>query len=198
MFGGGRQAVTPVLELNGEWVEHRVTWYAASSKLSLTPGHSFSTPADPAIALGIVQSSTNAQRCFGCHRTDDTPGVHCAACHDPQAEHPAPASRAIALCAKCHRSPSPLAASPTPEVDDPMSVRFAPVGLQASRCFTSGRLTCVTCHDPHQAAKPNVDAACQTCHPKTSHAAKIVNCAGCHMPKASPAPFLTFTDHRIR
>jgi hypothetical protein len=199
MFGGGRQAMTPVLQWNGEWVEHRVSWYRGPDKLSLTPGHSFATPPDAGAALGVVQGAQNAQRCFGCHRTGDAPGVQCAACHDPQAEHPAKASRGVALCAQCHRSPSPLAASRTPEIDDPMSVRFAPVGLQASRCFSSGALTCVSCHDPHQPAKADVDAVCQGCHRPKSHAGKAMSgCASCHMPKASPAPFLEFTDHRIR
>ncbi len=194
MFGAGHQAKTPVLEVNGEWVEHRVSWYAGPNKLSLTPGHSFGTPADGEAALGVVQSKVNAERCFGCHRTGATPGVQCGACHDPKAAHPAKASREVALCAGCHRAPNPTAASATPEMDDPMSVRFAPVGLQASKCFASGKLTCVSCHDPHQPVTANVDAVCKNCHAKQEPA----GCAGCHMPKASPTPFLTFTDHRIR
>jgi len=92
MFGAGQQAKTPVPEVNGEWVEHRVSWYAGPNKLSSTPGHSFSTPVDGEAALGVVQSKLNAERCFGCHRTGDTPGVQCAACHDPKAEHPAKAN----------------------------------------------------------------------------------------------------------
>ena len=194
MFGAGHQAKTPVLEVNGEWVEHRVSWYAAPNKLSLTPGHSFGTPVDGEAALGVVQSKGNAERCFGCHKTGETPGVQCGACHDAKAAHPAKASREVALCAGCHRAPNATAASATPEIDDPMSVRFAPVGLQASKCFTSGKLTCVSCHDPHRPVSANVDAVCKNCHEK----AEPAGCAGCHMPKATPTPFLTFTDHRIR
>jgi hypothetical protein len=156
-------------------------------------------------------------------------GVRCERCHGPGRRHieaaragqPAAAIRRTVfnagamkprqipeVCGECHRSPVPGVASETPELDDPLSIRFQPIGLLASSCFKkSGRLSCLTCHDPHEDAKQDVtyySAKCVACHvsparartgcPRTPQA----NCLPCHMPRSSPAPFLTFTDHRIR
>src|SRR5690606_24995573 len=99
--------------------------------------------------------------------------------------------------------------SEMPELDDPTSIRFQPVGLMASRCFkASGTLSCLSCHDPHEDARPASDPSytrvCLSCHkPETQgstecrRAAKE-NCLPCHMQAASPEPHLRFTDHRIR
>jgi len=96
-----------------------------------------------------------------------------------------------------------------PELEDPISVRFAPVGFLASACFRKSKnFSCITCHDPHADAKLASDAsytaACVKCHvdpPKPSSACKRAlkaNCVSCHMKTSSPLPYLTFTDHRIR
>ena len=213
-FGAGHFARTLLLKQDNRWVEHRISDYPGASRLSLTPGHS-PRPADSFdIAFGIVQSEVNAARCFGCHSTGDSrPGVHCQRCHGEGENHPREKTirrtRDVALCAECHRSPNREYASPEPEVEDPASIRFAPVGLTASRCYkaSKGKLTCVTCHDPHTDVKPaaSFDATCQGCHsaPAKKAAARkpcprAANCASCHMPKSSPLPLLTFTDHRIR
>ena len=72
------------------------------------------------------------------------------------------------MCGECHRMPDPARPSLRPEEEDPLSVRFAPVGLMASACFrSSGRLSCVTCHDPHDNAKRDdsfYTARCLSCH----------------------------------
>jgi predicted CXXCH cytochrome family protein len=161
-------------------------------------------------AAGILQSETNARRCFGCHATGDTPGVHCQRCHGEGAGHPEQKTirrdPSVALCAECHRSPNRDYASPEPELEDPASIRFAPVGLTASRCFkeSKGKLTCVTCHDPHSTApvvNAKVSNICADCHSSPARKAcprEREVCILCHMPKSSPIPLLTFTDHRIR
>src|SRR5262249_15333558 len=76
-----------------------------------------------------------------------------------------------------------------------------------SQCFRrSSKLSCLTCHDPHADVNQNTFyyvAKCVACH---SNAAPAVNCrraAGdnclsCHMPRTNTAPYLAFTDHRIR
>ncbi|MBL8240932.1 MAG: cytochrome c3 family protein [Bryobacterales bacterium] len=190
-------------------MEHRISQYPEFGRLSLTPGHS-PQPADSFdTAFGIVQSEVNAARCFGCHSTTPAqPGVHCQRCHGEGVDHPKEPSikrtKAVALCAECHRSPNREYASPEPEIEDPASIRFAPVGLTASKCYTAskGALSCVTCHDPHTDAKPSMsyDARCESCHAKETRKScpRETNCARCHMPRSSPIPLLTFTDHRIR
>ncbi|MFN0105124.1 MAG: hypothetical protein ACKV2U_23945 [Bryobacteraceae bacterium] len=209
IFGAGHFARTLLLKQDGRWVEHRISQYPAAGRLSLTPGH-VPQPADSFdTAFGIIQSEVNAQRCFACHSTSPMePGIHCQRCHGEGKNHPneptVQRTKAVALCAECHRSPNREYASPEPEIEDPASIRFAPVGLLASKCYqaSKGELTCVTCHDPHTDAKPSTtyDKTCQSCHlpdPKKD-CPRTINCAGCHMPRSSPIPLLTFTDHRIR
>lgn len=208
LFGAGHYARTPVFRVGEQWVEHRLTWYAATGKLSLSPGHPLQPAEDLERAMGVGQSTRNAERCFGCHMTGERPGVHCESCHGAQGGHPAAKSirrdRTVAACATCHRSPAREFASPMPEVEDPMSVRFAPVGFLVSRCYvkSAGKFTCVSCHDPHTslANSASYDRTCLGCHVKPAVAAcpRKPDCASCHMPKSTPAPYLTFTDHRIR
>jgi hypothetical protein len=170
-------------------------------------------------------------RCFNCHATGVKtgpdlswmrPGIECERCHGPgkpHMEHPSAGSivnpgrlspRAVVeSCGECHRLPASGAASRAPEVDNPESIRFAPVGLMASRCFqASGRVSCLTCHDPHEDARHDAEfyvEKCRGCHvtPPVSAGSQCRrgasgNCLPCHMPKSSPIPFLEFTDHRIR
>ena len=192
-------------------MEHRVSWYRGGDRLSLTPGHDPASPIDLDEALGVAQSDANARRCFGCHRTAGEAGVRCQACHGAgDAHRQAPGrgnitrDRSVALCASCHRSPDAEFVSPMPELEDARSIRFAPIGLQVSRCFQKSKtLTCVTCHNPHgEAAKP-VNTVCAGCHAPTRAASKKcprtpAGCVGCHMQSSSPVPNLRFTDHRIR
>ena len=80
---------------------------------------------------------------------------------------------------------------------DKFEVVSAPYRLMQSACYrkSNGKLTCLTCHNPHERAKPN-DASCRTCHVKSHTTA---NCISCHMASRSPedAPLTRFTDHRI-
>lgn len=218
LFGAGHFGATPLLLEEGEWVEHRLSWYSRPDQLSLTPGHPLRPASDMASAIGVVQSARNATRCFSCHATGVTakldkftPGVVCQRCHGDGAAHNAKPSkssvrrdRTVAACAECHRAPGRDYISAMPEIEDPVSVRFAPVGLSASVCYQrSKKLDCVTCHDPHANAAPasaaSYRAACLSCHAPVAKACpRTDDCVGCHMPKATPAPFLTFTDHRIR
>lgn len=207
-FGAGTQAITPVLKRKGRYVEHRVSWYREGNRLGLTVGHE-PRVLDLEESLGVVQSERNVARCFGCHQTAGEPGVVCQACHGDSAAHRAKPGkgtirrdRAVALCAQCHRSPDAAFASTTPELEDERSIRFAPVGFQASRCFQRSKgFTCVTCHDPHgEAPKQSVSQVCQGCHAAAAERTcpRAPNCASCHMKRSSPMAGLTFTDHRIR
>lgn len=147
-------------------------------------------------------------------------GVGCEACHGPRAEHvlrkrggdasPPPArtsaDRINQVCGQCHSLPEV-----TP--NHPSITRFQPWGLAHSRCFqaSDGRLSCLTCHDPHADLAPDpasYDSRCRDCH--ASAAAGPVHgrvcpinpasgCVSCHMPRDSKSMlYVTFTDHRIR
>lgn len=222
VFGAGSKAFTPVGRIDGEYFEHRVSWYRESGRLGLTPGHNPSPAPDARTAAGIPQSAETITRCFNCHASGVrpgpdlsaiTPGVTCERCHGPGGEHLAsgkaailnpgklPASAQVQICGECHRSPNAQFQSRMPELEDPVSIRFAPVGFTASECYRKSRtFSCLTCHDPHADPKPADDVfytrVCANCH-----ACKRENksgCVGCHMKSSSPAANLRFTDHRIR
>ncbi len=81
-------------------------------------------------------------------------------------------------------------------------INHHPYRLEQSRCFTesSGRLSCLTCHDPHRKVKDaaHYRKACLSCH----QAPHRVNedCTSCHMPKRRPQDVVhtVMTDHFIR
>jgi len=148
-------------------------------------------------------------------------GVLCEGCHGPRAAHvaafeqrkptPRPAKMTAIqineLCGQCH-SRSDL--NPVTAI----VARFQPWSLERSRCFqaSQGRLSCLTCHDPHGNAESSptyYNARCLSCHSreavtqqKAAHSCpvnKTDNCISCHMPRDSTSMLhITFTDHRIR
>lgn len=238
-FGAGAQGVTPVGRIGNAYFEHRISYYTAAGRPGLTMGHASFAPANARAALGIVQPAETIARCFNCHSTGFngataggfTPGVTCERCHGPGRAHveaarqqaPAerlrktvlnagrfPAAAVVQICAECHRSPeAKQSRSRSPEADDPVSIRFQPIGLMASRCFReSGKLSCLTCHDPHADASRDTAhyaSRCVQCHgaqtasrSRCARAAGNGDCIACHMPRSSPLPHLVFTDHRIR
>jgi len=241
-FGAGSVGHTPVGRIGNSYFEHRISYFAELGRPSLTPGQPFETPATARDAIGLLQSSEDAFRCFNCHATGVVksvegpdiskaePGIQCERCHGPGKAHAAAAKSSrpppevrkaifnpgrlaaratIEFCGQCHRAPKPGQISSTPELEDPLSVRYQPFGLMASRCFlVSKNLSCLTCHDPHENARRNdaafYSAKCLACHAEPVKAgarckrAQKQDCLPCHMQRAVPAPYLTFTDHRIR
>lgn len=156
------------------------------------------------------------------------PGVQCERCHGPGSTHVQlarqggsteairrevmnpgrlPAKAQIAVCGQCHRLPGPDMGN-EPELEDPVTVRFAPIGLLASRCFRESKeLSCVTCHNPHENANDRADLSytrkCVQCHTGDSRPVKLCrrrtqqNCLPCHMRQVALGPYLRFTNHRI-
>ena len=166
------------------------------------------------------------------------PGVSCEACHGPGLRH-ALAMREgqqefagqtifnparlepqeyLDFCGACHRTAADVAMA---DLKGRITVRFQPYRLEQSRCWgTDGdaRLTCRTCHDPHQPLVKDAasyDGRCLACHPSSAAAVsgsareddhspracpvEKSNCASCHMPKVDlPGAHAHFTDHRIR
>jgi hypothetical protein len=210
VFGAGRRAETPVAVLGSEPIELRVSYYSIAEKFDLTLGHNRGISSSATAALGVPQSSESMGRCFGCHSTGGLPGspafepgVGCVACHAGAREHSEHASAVadpgrlsanalIGLCGTCHRT------EPEGDPDDPINVRYQVVRLKRSRCFASGKLSCLTCHAAHSDAR--TDAAwyrgrCLQCHPGQSAKG---NCVECHMPVVALNSRLSFTDHWIR
>lgn len=220
-FGAGAQAVTYVTQ-SGEdtYLEHGLSWYKRSGGLALTPGHR--TPAG--VTYSTFAPDANIIRCFQCHSTGKLAvsatrsiepaelGVRCEACHGAGGVHAAaPRSDNIAnprrlsavqvneLCGQCHRMPPAKGVSTN--FENAWNVRHQPVYLSQSACFlkSEGKLSCLSCHQPHEDTKPAADAQCATCHAQPKHLSPVLNksCIACHMPVVRPSPQLGFSNHWI-
>lgn len=237
-FGAGRQAVTFVTRVNREWyIEHYATYYSALHSYGATPGQDAVKAKSLPDAAGLLYPISDPDRgiagCFECHSTGPVTfgsdggvrltesGVRCEACHgagDAHAGNPRrhrlqnpgkfSAERLSVFCGRCHRPPA--AAGVQIDWDYAWNVRHQPLYLNESRCFrnSGGRLSCLTCHAPHEPAGKKLAAyynrRCAGCHTDSGHPPKPVcfaregaNCVDCHMPVVSPQPPLRFTNHRI-
>lgn len=238
-FGSGHQAITFVSRVSKDWyVEHYPTFYTAVGDFGATPGQAAVEAAALRDAAGVLYKTDDPAAgiagCFECHSTGPVQfdaegvaqlteaGVRCQACHTTADAHardarkPAGNPRQLSaqamneFCGRCHRPP----ASSTQKIDWNYSwnVRHQPLYLNESRCFqkSGGALTCLGCHDPHQAAAPAkplsaYGAVCLDCHragsshppAKSCVAAGTARCVDCHMPQVTPQPPLRFTNHWI-
>jgi hypothetical protein len=156
------------------------------------------------------------------------PNVGCERCHGPGRSHVEAAHRGAAesalgmqfsgerkpgasdeelrLCGSCHRLPE-MGDPGLIRTDNPVLVRFQPVGLMQSACYRSSRgaLTCLTCHDAHARTSTDgaaYEAVCLSCHEGPSQRPCTVSpatgCVGCHMPRRDVARGMMMTDHWIR
>jgi predicted CXXCH cytochrome family protein len=102
--------------------------------------------------------------------------------------------------------------------DDKFGVAGQAYRLRKSACFLQSRMTCGTCHDPHesprgQAAERHYVSVCQSCHtdvhragvPRVSGIASGASgptptCLDCHMPKrrTDDVVHVVMTDHYIQ
>jgi hypothetical protein len=168
--------------------------------------------------------------------------VSCESCHGPGRAHVEAARRdapdsemtlpfgpnrwtsdsLLALCGRCHRHPGKADPSML-KPDNPLLIRFAPVGIIQSKCYSksNGAFSCINCHEPHarvSGQRASYAAVCLSCHKgKTTAPAGLPptgespgqttatcpvssrdGCIACHMPRADAGQGILFTNHWIR
>jgi hypothetical protein len=221
-FGAGTQAITFVGQVDEEhYLEHGLSWYAATKSLELTPGHR----APSGERYRTFDPSAAILRCFQCHSTGPLrldekfriepfePGVQCETCHGPGSEHAASlkpirnpkrmsAAELNDLCGGCHRMPA--ATGSNTDWTNPWNTRHQPLYLAQSACYvkSNSALSCSTCHTAHMPLNRNArdyDRACSECHAKPRHRTPVSGraCVACHMPAVEPQPNLRFANHWI-
>jgi hypothetical protein len=153
-------------------------------------------------------------------------GVGCEVCHGPGSAHleairqgdtpkavraiqnpgRLQAEQILQLCGQCHRRPEQAGLSVDFEYE--WNVRHQPPYLGQSKCFqkSEGRLSCFTCHDPHErvrrAAPAYYRTKCEQCHSEglsERHGGDVsaADCTDCHMPAVQVSSHLSFKNHWI-
>jgi Cytochrome c554 and c-prime len=217
VLGAGVQGQTPIVKTAAGTWESRVSYFPELHQYGITIGQDGGPSATAEAALGRKLAPNDLKMCLGCHATvidqdlnPVLPGIQCDRCHAGAEEHARgsgkplnpgrlAAADQVRFCGDCHRLKAP--------VDDKQleNVRFQPLRLVKSRCYTSGKLACLTCHPAHQDVRRKAaafyDEKCISCHdsPAPHHDERAGgDCIGCHMPYVQLHPALKFTDHFIR
>jgi hypothetical protein len=201
VFGSGNRAYTYMGQYLDNLVELRLTYYTRVRRWDYTPGQQPGYPVST--PLGRNVDIEDARHCFTCHATalveengrarpeQSLLGVGCEACHGPGRDHIEAVKRgdrnlhmprltsvrdriSIELCGQCHRSPLTSDAQ-NPAIGTQLP-RMQGLAMTKSACFrkSGGRLSCITCHDPHRDAD------------RTSHAEYNAQCRACHTPNHPP------------
>jgi hypothetical protein len=253
VFGAGQTGFSYLWRRDGVFYESRFSFFPTLDAFAATPGRLRGLPVSLEMALGRPLSDEEAAGCFSCHASavEDaggfdpeklTPGVTCEGCHGPGADHVALLKSGLAgggavfdpgdlgpdgvldFCGACHGTFWDIELGPA---EGTATVRSPSYRLAKSRCWAGGegRITCLTCHDPHRhldAAAASYDAVCLGCHGgdagagdaagssalrcapwgaggEEHRAVEAPGCADCHMRKYElPQVHVKSTDHLIR
>lgn len=212
------------------------SYFPADKKWHITPGQEKTATKQP----GGIYTAEQTKACLRCHVVTSgleplKPerrfyGVGCESCHGAGSQHvarmqqsPPPKDTGMRsliglggkelneLCGRCHQT-----TDMTEKMDaahQKSTNRFQPYGLSLSKCFlkSNNKLTCTTCHNPHEDAvvdAKHYDAVCVECHSgvtKEKRACPVnpkEKCVACHMPSRATFPGTTIptsmADHFIR
>lgn len=137
----------------------------------------------------LSRDAATDKACLECHASKGTPAwhasthasedVHCADCHTIHT-----ASKPLGTCARCH------------------AAERGEFELPSHHPLREGKMTCISCHDPHAATegqlktRQRVNDLCTECHQAQGgpfvfeHAPVQESCSTCHVPHGSVAPRL--------
>jgi hypothetical protein len=200
----------PVLDGNGRFQEPPFTELAIGCENCHGPGEAHVAAAQMGSPLGSIANPAKLSPwladniCMSCHQTGDA---------------------RVLQAGKTYRD-----FRPGVELDDTLSIFLVPfsrasvpkddllehyLSMRLSKCYrnSSGRLGCISCHDPHVEPSPQEAPAyfrekCLACHTEKSCAVPLSlrqhktppdDCAGCHMPKreVTVISHSVLTNHRI-
>ena len=200
----------PVLDGNGRFREPPFAELAIGCENCHGPGEAHVAAAQMGSPLGSIANPAKLSPwladniCMSCHQTGDA---------------------RVLQAGKTYRD-----FRPGVELDDTLSIFLVPfrresvpkddllehyLSMRLSKCYrnSSGRLGCISCHDPHVEPSPQEAPAyfrekCLACHTEKSCAVPLSlrqhktppdDCAGCHMPKrdVTVISHSVLTNHRI-
>jgi hypothetical protein len=240
VFGNGGISQVYVTDHQGKFTESHFSYYSGTNGFDRTTNQPHRAESLQS-AVGRSMMPDEVRRCFSCHAAGITAkgdfdnvilGVTCETCHGPGADHVAAMkagveggealimnpghlerTASVDFCGSCHMTWIDVQLG---ELTGAPTIRFPAYRLLNSQCWAKGdaRITCVGCHDPHQAMVHDsayYDQKCLECH-VTNPSAKLTadhpgkacpqsdhNCVSCHMPKREfPDTHHSFTDHDIR
>lgn len=222
-FGSGNRAFTYVGDFDGAAVELRLSYFRQVGRWDFTPGQQPKYPVSTPV--GNEVSAADVTACVNCHTTaavvkngvvdpeKSTLGIGCEGCHGAGRPHiravqagerdlrmarlAADRHRTtLELCGSCHRTEATGGDPHSPDTQGQLP-RLQGPAMALSRCYreSQGRLTCVTCHNPHRNAsdtsRAEYNRICGSCHQGPAHRQTICprapkgDCVSCHMPAQS-------------
>ncbi|MCX6382523.1 MAG: multiheme c-type cytochrome, partial [Armatimonadetes bacterium] len=240
-FGSGKTGITfASVQGTTQLAEMRKSYFPNLRKWHFTPGQEGMKDK----AMGRMYDGEFPRRCVLCHAVtvptntivpeQKFMGVGCESCHGAGSAHinairtgnagnlnmeplkQATGERINEMCGQCHMTEKRVEEMNMPRDS---TGRFQPYGLALSQCFkkSSGKLTCITCHNPHADVStdtPKYEALCIQCHSASNKPASAApptkacpvnansGCIKCHMPpqkifKGTELP-IYMPDHYIR